>query len=159
MTGWPGMLQSMGLQRVRHDWATELNWPEQLLMLLFLFHRWENFGRGRISNWPSVTWLVCGRTGNLTIGTQISVCVCVCVCYSLSRGRLFASPWTVARQGPLSMEFSRQEHWSGLLFPSPGDLPWPRDPALQADYLPSELPGNQVCTPSHKTIQPLNKWD
>ena len=35
-------------------------------------------------------------------------------------------PWTVARQAPLSMEFFRQEHWSGLLFPSPGDLPTPR---------------------------------
>ena len=42
---------------------------------------------------------------------------------SLSRVRLFATPWTVARQAPLSMGFSRQEHWSGLPFPSPGDLP------------------------------------
>ena len=48
-------------------------------------------------------------------------------------------------QDPLSMEFSRQENWSGLPFPSPGDLPnpgmEPRSPALQADYLPFELPG------------------
>ena len=51
--------------------------------------------------------------------------------------------WTVARQAPLSMEFSRQEYWSGLPFPSPRDLPGiePRSPALQADFLPSELPG------------------
>ena len=46
----------------------------------------------------------------------------------------------------MSMEFSRQEYWSGLPFPSPGDLPdpenEPRSPALQADSLPSELPGN-----------------
>ena len=41
--------------------------------------------------------------------------------------RLFATPWTVARQSPLPMGFSRQEHWSGLPFPSPGDLPDPRD--------------------------------
>ena len=51
-------------------------------------------------------------------------------------------PWTVALQAPLSMEFSRQEGWSGLLFPSPGDLPdpgiEPRASALQADSLPSE---------------------
>ena len=40
----------------------------------------------------------------------------------LSHVRLFATPWTVARQAPLSMEFSRQEYWSGLLFPPPGDL-------------------------------------
>ena len=42
---------------------------------------------------------------------------------SLSRVRLFATPWTVAYQAPLSMVFSRQEYWSGLPFPSPGDLP------------------------------------
>ena len=50
----------------------------------------------------------------------------------------------VARQAPLSMGFSRQECWSGLPFPSPGDLPnpgnEPSSPALQADSLPSELP-------------------
>ena len=60
----------------------------------------------------------------------------------LSRVRLFATPWTVAHQAPLSMGFSRQEYWSGLPFPSPGDLPnpgiEPRSPALQADALPSE---------------------
>ena len=60
----------------------------------------------------------------------------------LSRVQLFATPWTVAYQAPLSMGFSRQEYWSGLPFPSPGDLPnpgiEPRSPALQADALPSE---------------------
>jgi len=56
---------------------------------------------------------------------------------SLSRVRLFATSWTVARQAPPSMEFSSQEYWSGLPFPSPGDLPNPgiklQSPALQAD--------------------------
>ena len=55
------------------------------------------------------------------------------------------TPWTVARQAPLSMKLSKQEYWSGLPFPSPGDLPDPRiepgSPALQTDVLPSELPG------------------
>ena len=55
------------------------------------------------------------------------------------------TPWTVACQVPPSMGFSRQEYWSGLPFPSPGDLPdpgiEPRSPALQADALPSEPPG------------------
>ena len=50
------------------------------------------------------------------------------------------TPWTVARQAPLSMGFSRQEHWSGLPFPSPGDLPdsgiQPASPILQVDSLP-----------------------
>ena len=62
----------------------------------------------------------------------------------LSRVQLFATPWTVAHQAPPSMEFSRQEYWSGLPFPSPGDLPdpgiKPRSLELQADALPSELP-------------------
>ena len=44
---------------------------------------------------------------------------------SLSHVRLFGTPWTVAFQAPLSMGFSRQEYWSGLPFPSPGDLPDP----------------------------------
>ena len=64
---------------------------------------------------------------------------------SLSHVQLFATPWTVAHQAPPSMGFSRQEYWSGLPFPSPGDLPdpWikPRSPALQADTLNSEPPG------------------
>ena len=63
----------------------------------------------------------------------------------LSRVRLFATPWTTAHQAPLYMEFSRQEYWSGLPFPSPGDLldPGikPGSPTLQTDALPSEPPG------------------
>ena len=64
---------------------------------------------------------------------------------SLSHVRLFGTPWTVAYQAPPSMGFSRQERWSGLPFPSPGDLPnpgiEPGSPALQADTLLSEPPG------------------
>ena len=64
---------------------------------------------------------------------------------ALSRVQLFATPWTVAHQAPPSMGFSRQEYWSGLPFPSPGDLPDPRiEPrslALQEDSLTSEPPG------------------
>ena len=45
--------------------------------------------------------------------------------YSLSHVHLFATPWTVAPQGPLSMELARQEYWNGLPFPSPRDLPDP----------------------------------
>ena len=75
----------------------------------------------------------------------------------------FATLWTVAHQVPPSMGFSRQEYWSGLPFPSPGDLPDPGNkpgsacnagdpgnkpgsPALQADALPSESPGKpKIC--------------
>ena len=63
----------------------------------------------------------------------------------LSHVQLFATPWTVAHQAPPSMEFSRQEYWSGLPFASPGDLPnpgiEPRFPTLQVNTLPSEPPG------------------
>ena len=54
--------------------------------------------------------------------------------------QLFVTPWTVVCQAPLSMGFSRQDYWSGLPFPSTGDLPHPgiepKSPALQADSLP-----------------------
>jgi len=63
----------------------------------------------------------------------------------LSRVQLFAITWTVAYQDPSSMEFSRQEYWRGLPFPSPEDHPnpgiEPTSPALQADALLSDPPG------------------
>ena len=73
----------------------------------------------------------------------------------LSHVRLFATPWTVAHQAPPSMEFSRQEYWSGLPFPSPGDLPdpgiEPGSPTLQADALPSEPPGKPLMLKGWET--------
>ena len=66
----------------------------------------------------------------------------------LSRGRLFATPWTVACQAPLSVGFSRQEYWTGLLFPSPGDLPdlriEPVSPALADRFFTIEPQGKPV---------------
>ena len=68
--------------------------------------------------------------------------------YMLSYVQLFATPWTVACQAPLSMGFYRQEYWSGLLFPSPGDLPdpgikpeFPLSPALAGRFFTTEPPG------------------
>ena len=55
-------------------------------------------------------------------------CVCVCAPSLFSRVRPFSTFWTVARRDPLSMGFSRQEYWSGLLCPPPGDLP---DPGIE----------------------------
>ena len=79
-------------------------------------------------------------------------CHCLLQCMkvkSLSRIRLCAPPRTVARQDPSCMECSRQEYWSGLPCPSPGDLPdpgiEPGSPVLQADCLPSEPPGRPSC--------------
>ena len=63
-------------------------------------------------------------------------------CVLLTLSCLSATPWTVAHQAPLSMGFSRQEYWSGLPCPPPGDLPDPgiesRAPTMQAGSLPSE---------------------
>ena len=71
-----------------------------------------------------------------------------CKVKSFIRFRLFATPWTLAHQAPPSMGFSRQEYWSGLPFPSPGDLPnpgiKPRSPTLRSDVLTSEPPGKPL---------------
>ena len=79
---------------------------------------------------------------------------------SFSCVQLFATPWTVTYQAPLSMGFSRQEHLSGLPCPPPGDLPdpgiQPMSPALQVDSLPTEPPGKPHDTKSGvKNIYPF----
>ena len=81
---------------------------------------------------------------NLSMVPRYIMCT-TCVCESVVS---VCDP--VAYQAPLSMEFSRQEYWSGLTFPSPGYLPNPGiklgSPALQADSLLSEAPGKPTCT-------------
>ena len=76
-----------------------------------------------------------------------SVCV---YAQSLSHVQLFATLWTVTLKGPLSMEFSRQEYWDGLTFPSPGDLPDPEveptSPALAARIFTAEPPAYNTST-------------
>ena len=78
----------------------------------------------------------------LSILCDYKQCLYLCSACVLSNVRLFATPWTAARQAPLSMRFSRQEHWSGLPFPPPGDL---SNPGLlhckPIFFLPSEPPG------------------
>ena len=73
--------------------------------------------------------------------------------YILSYVQLFVTPWTVAFQAPLSMEFSRQEEWNGLPFPTPGNLPNPGielaspvSPALASRFFTTEPPGK----PKHR---------
>ena len=82
-----------------------------------------------------------------------TVCVCVRVCANAqlpSHAQLFATPWTVACQTPLSMGFSRQEYWRGLLFPPPGHLPnagiEPVSPALAGRFFTTESPGKTSFT-------------
>ena len=108
--------------------AREINWRRNAIRVVWQ----EKIG--------SVLWEPNkGRKDSLTL-EKVKVRVT-----SLSRVRLFATPWTVVYQAPPSVGFSRQEYWSGLPFPSPGDLPnpgiEPRSPTLLADSLTSEPPG------------------
>ena len=70
---------------------------------------------------------------------------CCCYCLVVKLYLILATPWTVARQVPLSMGFPRQEYWRGLPFTSPGDLPNPRmspvSPALAGGFFTAEPPG------------------
>ena len=92
-------------------------------------------GRNAMTNLGSIL-----KSRYITLLTKVKVKM-----KSLSRVQLFATPWTVAYQAPPSMRFSRQEHWSGLPFPSPGDLPYPGiEPvslALAGGFFTTEPPG------------------
>ena len=87
-----------------------------------------------------------------TASEFLCVCVCVCVCCLVAKLYLtFVIPWTVAHQTPLSMGFSRQEYWSGLPCPPPGDLPnpgikpmSPASPALAGWYFTTESPDKSL---------------
>ena len=95
--------------------------------------------------------------GNCRIRRKLTVQIVVMVSQEHGGGAgaqsslTLATPWTLARQAPLSKGFSRQESWSELPFPSPGDLPNPGikpwSPVLQEDSLPTEVPGKpHRCT-------------
>ena len=95
---------------------------------------------GQVDGPPSLCW----NSGWCLLGRPFVTFIGVCLCI-FSQAPLFANPWTITLQAPLSMRLSRQEYCSGLPFPSPGDLPnpgiEPGSPALQTDALPSEPPG------------------
>ena len=128
--GDPGRLQSMGSLEVGHGWATSLS--------LFTFMHWrrkwqptpvfvpgESQGRG--AWWAAVYGVEQSRTRLKRLSSSsmevyyvyVYVRMHICVLSCFSRVRFFVTLWTVALQDPLSMGFSRQEYWSGLLFPSP----------------------------------------
>ena len=125
--------------------------------------------------WMCSVWLACRSfgicpftkivSGNLPIRLRwkvrvLYIYVLVCVLGRFSDVWLFATLWTVARQVPLSMVFSRQESWSGLPCPLPGDLPDPgikpmslMPPALQTASLPSDPSGKPFITHTHRYTQ------
>ena len=118
-----GVLQSMGLQRVGHDWATELNWSGQVF---------------------------CGIDWCLHFNSHCYRCMHAQL---FSHVPFFVAPWTVACQAHLSMGLSRQEYWSGLQFLPPGNLPdlgieptSPVCPALSGRFFNIEPPGKSLTT-------------
>ena len=85
------------------------------------------------SGWGRNAWAAEGlhqETRARPPGTWAPCTKAPCVCWSLSHGRLLATPWTIACQGPFPLGFSRQEYWSGLPFSSPGESSWPRNQTL-----------------------------
>ena len=124
----------MGSLRVGHDWVTSLS--------LFTFMHWRRNGnplqcsclenpRDGGAWWAAIYRVLQSRTRPKRLSSSSSVAT---LCNS------FATPWTIAHQTLLSMWFPRQEYWSGLPFPSPGDLPKAGmelvSPALQVGSLP-----------------------
>ena len=156
----PGGLPPMGSHRVGHDWS-DLAAAEETYSRVAL--TWK-FSGCKNSNKKIVTNIKIEI--QLKIKTHSSVCIYHCKkrdCLwilkvkSLRRVQLFATPWTVAYEAPLSMGFSRQECWSELPFPSPGDLPnpgiKPGSPALRVDALPSEPPGKPYTRKSQDKLK------
>ena len=80
----------------------------------------------------------------------------VAVVRPLNHVQLFVTPWTVAHQAPLPMGFPRQEHWSGLLFPPPGDLPNPGVDLMLLNSLGclGKSPATQYPAPNVKSAEP-----
>ena len=133
-TGPPGKFLRVRLNAssaVKPSWAPKLR-CQSLLIALYLcnctshncmaFMCWHEYLSSILSSWPLISYL------SLYLHTRHLLCSCVCVCArvrvcSLSRVQLFATPWTVSRQAPLSVGFLRQEYWSGLPFPPPGIFP------------------------------------
>ena len=119
--GRPGVLQFMGSQRVGHDWVTEQKGTEQMANNVeHLFH--VLIGHLYIFFWKVSTQILCPFLICLSFYYWV---VCVCVLSRFSRVQFFVILWTMACQAPLSVGFPRQEYWSGLPCPLPGDLPDP----------------------------------
>ena len=118
---------------------------------------------------PQGIWHVRSPDQAVDLGLSFSVCVLLLSCV-----RVFATPWTVTHQAPPSMEFSRQGYWSGLLFPTPGDLPNPgtkpeslASPAFVCWFFTIAPLGKPACSVQESIlhtghflskVQPLHCW-
>ena len=173
-----GRLQVMGSHRVGHDWANahigSLAQPAAWCRQMLPEHGLKSCPGFQVRNCPGT--LSTYARGYLSISRVIQTpslhgryC---CISHSEEKARtpeservscpvvssvwLFTTPWTAAHQAPLSTGFPRQEYWSGLPFPSPGDLPHPgiepRTPALRTDSLLSEPQGLEPIRTQEKDV-------
>ena len=137
-TGKPGMLRSMGLQKVGHNWATELNWLNCLLSLIFYFLffvcvvYWDIAAAAQsLQPCPTLCNPIDGSPPGFPVSGILQARTLEWVAISFSNAwkwevkvksfshvQLLATPWTAAHQAPPSMGFSRQEYWSGVPMPS-----------------------------------------
>ena len=116
---WAQELQLLG-SRAQAQWS----WSMALAALQHVGSSWT---RGQTQVPRIGRWVLC----RLSLWY---VCICVCVCGSSVSSDSLQPPWAIACEAPLSMEFSRQEYWSGLPFPTPGDLP---DPGIKPTFFAS----------------------
>ena len=124
-------------------------------------HNWTR-SPGLLRHHPTQGWRSCSIYPPTPVPHWLRAACHSCVLCLVTQS--CETPWTVARQAPLPMGFSRQEYWSRFPCPSPGDLPnpgiEPRSPSLQADSLLSEPPGkpsyssNSLSSPTHLVWEP-----
>ena len=126
---------------IRQTQIKTMSYPKAPVIKESIYDKYhEGLQKRKLHCWWECTLVTCTMENSMEVSVK-----------SLSRARLFRTPWTAAHQVPLCMRFSRQGYWTGL--PSPGDLPdpgiEPRFSAMQADSLPTELQGkfcqNMVC--------------
>jgi len=145
-------------RRVRHDWVTELNWIKNIKFIAKLccwFHLRAILWAGDFIAHSQVRQLKPKQSVNLLLhlGPLASTpryLPGILGMFTDAWGlfSVFVTPWTVARQAPLPVGFSRQEYWSGLSFPPPGDLP---DPGTE--------PTSPVSPALQQMLYPLSHWD
>ena len=147
----PGGLQFMGSPRVGHEWAHTTT--TSVFGTTRTHDFWETSCK-KVSHYGLTRQgdpiMILHFTLHVGIGhTYLNFSEILVLCLLLfSRSVMsdsFVTPWTLARRAPLSIWFSRQESWSGLQFPSPGDLPdpgiKPTSPALASRFFATEPPG------------------
>ena len=148
------MLSMKVAERVNSEFSSQRK-QHFFLLLFFSYMRLWMFTKLIMGK----TFYAVHKTNNYAV--HFIQCVCGCMCAQLlSTVRIFDAPWTVTCQAPLSVEFPRQEYWSGLPFPTWGGLPvlgiesmFPKSPALAGRFFTTVPPGKHIS----KTGRKINK--